>query len=246
MAIFKFNRLLLVASFGLFSCTDNGSIPADLTYNAEKTGQDAWKCILKVTLSRSLNEQELTGFGKRWRAWSKQNNCNGNLFVFYYLSSTIQAIKEKGCYTQSYQNSGNGLFATTHYTDETLEVSIVGPTEEEEQLIYSMARKVDGELIKSWFIHGGTVSWTVSLYKKDNEFFTKHIWYFSSKNLQPENKGTIYPVQVEKTEQGVKLTDSNSHNESYLIAKNGCLELYNGGSMTSFIGIPIKNNEIAK
>lgn len=169
------------------------------------------KCNIEVELKEKISVDKLTAIAIVLR---ETRDTYDKLWIFYYLPG---------------MQLGSGAWATTHFTP-TLEVKILGATENEEQKMKTAT--VNGDVIGKWNEIMPGVENTIIIYKKGGKIFMKNLF----KDGSVSNKEFVQKKHKGKIRFEIKQKPFDDYHDYYLIENNSNLGIYdNLGKITEAI-----------
>jgi hypothetical protein len=172
---------------------------ADFTYEIIKTERRGdIKCMLTVTLSERISEQQLRRLALELR--SKETKQYDRMFITYYLSG---------------MEIGAGAWATSHFNPD-LDVRILGMTAEEEKSLLTDKTKAAGKIIGVWI---DDFLGKVTIVQKGSEHIINKKYKDGSASTEPLIGYKVQGKPAFKEE-------GNTLGEYYIIEESGELGVY--------------------
>ena len=179
---------------------------SDYKITQEKSNDNLSKCNINIELKSKVNKQRLNEIANEIRSSRRKYN---DLYVFYYV---------KG------MNENSGAWATSHFTP-TLEIQILGATEEEDEMLDNVSIE-SGEQIGKWKEEDAMMSATYILFKENKELRLKMTFM----------DGSGMTINVKKSKYNGKVRydykDENK-NDFFIIESNGNFGIYDADGKIS-------------
>lgn len=208
LRILKFKRKpkkemfqILLLTF-IVSCSNKPKY--DYTIINENIERAFNKTSIEIRLKEEISETDLKNIALEIKGSRRDYD---KIWIFYFLPG---------------QETGNGAWATTHFTP-VLNVEILGATKE--ALSQMNMIKVGGEVLNSWFDNDAILPNKKYLVKENGKLFMKSI--YPKSKLAGDGREMKEEVFKRKLKNGlIRYNYKNNHGEYYLIEKNGNLGLY--------------------